>query len=386
MRHFILLTALICACSPVCAAQPNAQPDTKAPPAHNVILVMIDGLRWQEVFRGAERALISKEHGKVEKEPPVLDAYWRDTPDDRRATLLPFLWGTVATQGVIVGNRDKGSLMRVENPHWFSYPGYSEAMCGFVDPTIDSNRKVPNHNTTVFEWLNTKESYKGRVVGLGGWDVFPFIINTMRSGIPVDDSIVPFTAGTITPGIEAINKVKVEIPRRWSSANFDAIVFRTAMEWIPANKPRVVFLGQGETDEWAHEGDYEQYLRAARRVDGYLNELWAYLQRDEFYKGRTTMLITCDHGRGDGAVFPDKGMTDWNNHSAKHPGSDQAWFAAIGPGVPATGEAGPGPEATLSQVAATIAHLLGENYNAAEPRAAGPFRAIVAQPTPTPAR
>ncbi|GJQ29243.1 MAG: hypothetical protein HBSAPP03_11270 [Phycisphaerae bacterium] len=365
----------------LCVSSTHAQPPTTNPPAHNVILVMIDGLRWQEVFRGAERALISKEHGKVEKEQPVLDAYWRDSPEERRQALLPFLWGIVARQGVILGNRDRGSLGRTENPHWFSYPGYSEVLCGFPDDRIDSNRKVPNPNTTVFEWLNAKEPYRGRVAGFGGWDVFPFILNTMRSGIPVDDSIVPFTAGTITPGLETINKVKTEIPRRWASANFDAIVFRTAMEWIPANTPRVVFLGQGETDEWAHEGDYEQYLRAARRVDGFLAELWAFLQHHEFYRGRTAMLITCDHGRGDGAVFPEKGMKDWNNHGAKHPGSDQVWLAAIGAGIPSTGEASDG-EFTLAQTAATLAHLLGEDWNAAEPRAARPLGTIVWATTP----
>jgi len=38
------------------------------PPAlktQNVILVMTDGLRWQEVFRGADEKLMNKEHGGV---------------------------------------------------------------------------------------------------------------------------------------------------------------------------------------------------------------------------------------------------------------------------------------------------------------------------------
>ncbi|MGI8992391.1 MAG: hypothetical protein ACR2I2_22775, partial [Bryobacteraceae bacterium] len=35
----------------------------------------------------------------------------------------------------------------------FSYPGYSETLCGFADPRIKSNDKVPNPNVTVLEWL-----------------------------------------------------------------------------------------------------------------------------------------------------------------------------------------------------------------------------------------
>jgi hypothetical protein len=31
----------------------------------NVVLITTDGLRWQEVFTGAEKELISKQHGGV---------------------------------------------------------------------------------------------------------------------------------------------------------------------------------------------------------------------------------------------------------------------------------------------------------------------------------
>ena len=40
----------------------GASTDAKS---RNVIFVMTDGLRWQEVFRGADAALINKEHGNV---------------------------------------------------------------------------------------------------------------------------------------------------------------------------------------------------------------------------------------------------------------------------------------------------------------------------------
>ena len=45
----------------------------------------------------------------------------------------------------------------------------------------------------------------------------------------------------------------------------------------------------------------------------------------------------------------------------------------IGPGTPALGERHDHPPLTLSQVAATVAHLAGENFPAADPKAAPPL-------------
>ena len=48
---------------------------------HNIVLVMTDGLRWQEVFRGADDALITKEKGYVSNVNLTRERYWRDTPE-----------------------------------------------------------------------------------------------------------------------------------------------------------------------------------------------------------------------------------------------------------------------------------------------------------------
>src|SRR6185503_18247213 len=62
----------------------------------NVVLVTYDGLRWQEVFSGADEVLLTKENGGVRDVQAERKAFWRDTPEARREALLPFLWGTVA--------------------------------------------------------------------------------------------------------------------------------------------------------------------------------------------------------------------------------------------------------------------------------------------------
>src|ERR1044071_2587471 len=74
----------------------------------NVILFMSDGVRWQEVFRGAEETLISKDKGGVSDIGALRKAYWRDNVEDRRKALMPFVWNIMAGQGQLYGNRDKG--------------------------------------------------------------------------------------------------------------------------------------------------------------------------------------------------------------------------------------------------------------------------------------
>src|SRR5215208_2638722 len=223
-----------------------------APKTRNVICVMTDGLRWQEVFQGADAALT-------------------DTRESREA-LMPFLWTTLAAQGQIFGNRLRGSDAYVTNGFNFSYPGYSETLCGFADPRIDSNDSKPNPNRTVLEWLHARPAYRGKVAAFAAWETFKYILNAERAGFPVNAGYDAF--GRAEPALELLNRLKRELPHYWAGEPFDAITFHTALHYFKQARPRVFFLSLGETDEWAHAGNYSQYLQSARRVDAYIKELW----------------------------------------------------------------------------------------------------------------
>ena len=93
------------------------------------------------------------------------------------------------------------------------------------------------------------------------------------------------------------------------------------------------------------------YLDAAQETDLWLAELWQFLQQDPVYRGRTTLLITTDHGRGE--------SRQWREHSRHIPGSDQVWLAAIGPDIPTLGEVALPMQIYQQQVAQTIAQLVG---------------------------
>ena len=77
----------------------------QTPPSRNVVIVTIDGLRWQEMFGGAERDYFKRD--KPGEVTPPEKRFWRETPEERRAVLMPFMWKTIATKGQIFGDPAK---------------------------------------------------------------------------------------------------------------------------------------------------------------------------------------------------------------------------------------------------------------------------------------
>ena len=342
----------------------------QTPKTRNVILVMTDGLRWQEVFAGADAALMTKESGKVTDVPALKTAYWRDTLQARREALMPFLWNTIARQGQLFGNRELGSEASVANGKNFSYPGYNETLSGFADDSIDSNDKTPNPNVTVMEWLHQKSAYQGKVAAFAAWDVFPYIFNRDRAGFPVNAGWEPFAVTPMTQQLKMLNLMKAQLPRVWPDEPFDVLPFQTSLEYLKIKKPRILYLSLGETDDWAHDRDYRLYLDAARRVDDYLKALWETAQSMPQYRGATTLIVTTDHGRGETPA-------NWKSHGKEVPESKYIWMAFLGPGTKPLGERSHIPAVQQNQISATLAALLGENYATAQPKAGKPIRDVL---------
>ena len=335
--------------------------DTGAEP--RVILVMSDGLRWQEVFRGAdENLLVPKRYYKGRDVKELREKYLAGTAEERRERLMPFLWKTVIPQGQMYGDRDEHSDASVTNGFNFSYPGYNETLTGHGDPRVNSNANVPNPNVTVLEWLNKQAGLQGQVAVFGAWNVIAAVVNAGRCGCTVNAGYDPFAMTPMTPSLELMNSLKAQTPQVWEGEPFDAPVFYTAIEYIKAKKPRVVFLSLGETDEWAHAGNYGEYLDAAHRVDGYLEQLWTTLQKMPEYRGNTTLIFLTDHGRG-------SGPEDWTSHGQKIPDSKYIFMGFMGPETPMMGTRANVPAVTQSQVAATLAKFLGFDWDAADPKA-----------------
>lgn len=335
----------------------------------NVIYITWDGFRWQEFFGGAQQQYLSKEAGVADVDG-LRQQYWREDEHERRVALLPFVWTVMAKQGQIFGDRAKNSVARIKNKHKFSYPGYSEMFCGFPDDErIASNGKFPNPNVTVLEFLNGRSGFEGRVAGIATWNVFPFILNQQRSGVYVHAGITPIPGDDLSDRQKLLNEMINDTVVLWPDNQIDSITIQAAREYLVRKHPRVLFIGLGETDEWGHARRYDRYLHAAHQADGFLQRLWTLLQSMPEYKDKTTIVIAPDHGRGET-------VGDWTNHGANVEGAEFVWMAAMGPHTPPLGVRSD-TEVTLSQIAATLATVVGEDFNAASPKSAPPLPGIV---------
>lgn len=321
-----------------------------------VILITFDGLRWQELFNGADGSLISNPDYVVDTIALVKE-FWRGDPQERRKTLMPFFWEVIASKGQIFGNRNKGSKANLTNQMWFSYPGYNEILTGKADDErINSNARTNNPNVTVLEFVNQQPGFEGKVAAFGSWDVFPYIINESRSGIPVNAGYEQVDDPQ-TPEERLINRLQNETPVLWNTVRLDAFTHHLAMSHLQTIKPRLLYIAYGETDDFAHRGDYDEYLRSARRTDQFIRDIWETIQSDPYYKDQTTLVLTTDHGRGiegDG----------WRHHGKSGtPHSDEVWMAFLGSGIAGKGEISLESQIYSNQVAATVAELLGLKYN-----------------------
>ncbi|APW61914.1 alkaline phosphatase family protein [Paludisphaera borealis] len=345
------------------AARAKAPTKTK-----NVILVISDGLRWQEVFGGAELSLISKKDGGVSDVDGLNRTFGQATPAERREALLPFITNVVAKQGRLFG--DVGSESKVTNGMNFSYPGYNEVFAGYGDPRIDSNDDFPNPNVTVFEWLNNKDAFRDKVAAFGSWNRFTAILNRERSKLKIVACWEPPTGPNLTPQEKLLGDVIANTHRLWSDCAYDSFTFFAAHEHLKRERPRVMFVGFGETDEFAHAGQYDHYLRSANKFDQYVKTLWETVQSLPEYRDQTTIILTADHGRGDAPV-------DWKSHGAKVKGAERIWIGVLGPDTPPS-DGKPLPKADQNQIAATIAALVGEDYNAFQPKAGPVIPTVIA--------
>lgn len=336
--------------------------------AENLIIITLDGMRWQEVFTGMTPSIASNEAYNQGDSTYIFDTYWSEDLEARRKKLMPFLWGTIAEEGQIYGNRKLGSKVNNANPYWFSYPGYSELFTGFVDKDIDSNGYPNNPNLTLLTYLNRQSEFKNQIAAFTTWDAFNRILNEPEAGYPVFAAFDDMGGENPTPKEKLIENMMHDAIKPWhKSEKLDLFTHYAAMEYLKTEQPKILYIAYGTTDTWAHAGKYRYYLDAAHQIDEWIGNIWKYVQHHPAYKNKTAIIITVDHGRGY--------KSEWTSHGSSVEGASETWFAVIGPDIPAKGEIEADMQLYQKQLTQTMARILGVTFKADHP-IAEPVEAI----------
>ena len=205
--------------------------------------------------------------------------------------------------------------------------------------------------------------FHDKVAVFATWSTFKDIFNTGRSHLPIQVGWDLPYRGTPSAKQQLINDLYLHTTKLDEEDVYDSFQQVPLLDYIRAKQPRVLFVGYGEADNWAHSGRYDLVLHSAHDIDHFIEQLWNTMQSIPGYRDQTTFIITADHGRG-------SGLTEWKDHGAKQKGSENIGIAVIGPDTEPLGERSNISLVTQSQIAATLACFLGKDLRHDVPAAA----------------
>ena len=254
----------------------------------NVILFTWDGIRNQEFFRGTGWLLENK------------------LPKEERGELLNEFWRTHAPQGLVLGGNNRymiGSKVSV------SLPSYQAIMVGKPTPCRKNNCEAVSGETLPESLRANLKLEKKDVAVFASWN--RIIAAIAKNPAEITHGIFPenFDDGTNDETFKTLHQASLKDLPAWAGSRKDKYTFQMAHHYLKKHCPRFLYISLVDSDEFAHEGNYREYVRSIRTYDGYLNQLITTLDSMGDYGKNTTLFVTTDHSRGAGPLWRGHGHT-----------------------------------------------------------------------------
>lgn len=300
------------------AAEPVRVSEPAAPGLQlgTLVVVVIDGVRWQEVFRGVDPKYAARlGGGRLDRRKP------RD--------LVPNLYGLMTEGGATLGAPGHGAPFAASGPVFKSLPGYMELLSGRQAWSCRSNRCPPISEPTLADQIATSPSVElGDVLVFSSWpglaraaaaEPSRIVLSTGRSGGQQLDFLL---ADSNIRELAEAARVAGPSPGK-GDFRADRFTARMALRCLERSRPRFLFVSLGETDVQAHAGSYYRYLDALAFADDFVGRVAELLEGLNAQGWRSTLFVTSDHGR------------DYNfrDHGAYAPESARSWLIAAGWGI-----------------------------------------------------
>ncbi|MEO8138725.1 MAG: alkaline phosphatase family protein [Gemmatimonadota bacterium] len=329
----------------------------------NMILVTLDGVRPEDFFGGMDSIVSANDSlSGIYKIDRVRADFWRPTAEARRRAVMPFFWDSLAPRGMVFGNAARGSRVTITNGQGFSAPGYEEILTGQAQADVTSNDRIRYPHETVLEYVRRRLGLRQpKVAVFGSWENFREYSASREDAVFVNAGYDSLPDALTTPEMKRLAVLQTRALALWEGSRLDAFTGAMALEYLQHFQPRVMYVAMNDTDDLSHNRRYDRVLDALHSLDQFLWELWKTTESLPGYRGRTTLIVTTDHGRG-------KTPDDWTDHGAEVPGSENIWIAVIGPYTPDRGEVADVPELHQANIAGTLLACLGldvREWNAA---------------------
>lgn len=277
MKNFLYL--MIAVASMSCSKDDKAGTPVEVQPegykTENVVIVVIDGPRYSETWAEANRIYI-----------PNRNQMLKDG-------------------GVMISDFSNNGQTKTN-------PGHAAVLTGKYHDIDNSGIASPNTPSILQQWLKFTSKPASKAWIIASKDKLDVLSNT--SNAEWKDKFRPsFDCG----------KVDSKGKSGYRTDEETMAVIKTV---VKRDQPNLLFVNLLGPDSRGHANDWTGYLAAIKSTDAQLKEIWDLFQTDERYKGKTTLIVTNDHGRhldgvADGFV----------NHGDQCAGCKHIEFFAIGP-------------------------------------------------------
>jgi hypothetical protein len=287
---------------------------SKSHPSDIVVVLTIDGVRWQEIFRGSD-PMLGRDLG-----PDF--AAWQ-TPE----ALTPHLHQLASNQGILFGA--DAAPMVASSPSTVSLPGYSEIFSGRSPSCANNDCPATTEMTLLDEWAQRDPNAELTILSswsrIGRAAAKDLSRMTVSAGRSVKVHAERFCA---EPGLCLQYHAGTHVSPWPGDDDYrpDRATSALALEYLRVHQPQFLFVGLGDTDEHAHHGDYRGYLQALHSADATIGAVGQWLREKEQQGHRTLLVCTTDHGRAHGF-----------NHHGGVPEAARVWALFAGSVVAARG-------------------------------------------------
>jgi hypothetical protein len=325
-----LLAHLALGCVPLAEGAAGGRPPGAPRPL--VVLIAVDGVSWQDVFLGADPR-------KLGGRPVVA-----------REELVPQLM-QMEENGAVWG-APEGAGFHASGPNFISLPGYMEMLSGSGNTGCFTNNCGPAKRPSLLdEFAESRGAHAASAAAFASWSKVEFAASSRRSGIVSAGRSSGHNLSDLRHfprAWEALSRGRAAYGMEGADRDFrpDAWTAELAYNFLTEAEPDFLFVSLGETDEWAHLGDYPKYLEALRASDRFVGRVRRYLRSSD---RETALFVTTDHGRSHG----------FRDHGGQHPESSRGFLFAEGSRIRARGPIPAERDGYLRDIAPTVRALAG---------------------------
>ena len=244
--------------------------------AENVILVIIDGLRNDEAF------------------------------DDPTHQYIPHIWNDLRPQGVINTSFWNTGITLTTAAHATIFTGVRQPFANQGIASADQRAKYPN----IFEYYRKQKNVPQEKV----WFI---------SGKGI------ITAGAHHSLHPDYANLGASIDKYWDTEEDtkpDDYIWPTVQQTMDQYHPSLLMINLRDVDHYGHQGVYTGYTDKIIVADQIVYDLWQKIQNDPYYKDKTDLIVTTDHGRNSEGYW-----TSFKDHGHHCHGNRHIMFLGIGP-------------------------------------------------------